>query len=84
MTDWQDIETAPDNGDPIIGGYFGRDRYGDVVRCWWQPEFENFISSCRQITMAAGYTIYGQQSHLHSPVIEDPTHWIPWAPPKEE
>jgi hypothetical protein len=84
---WQDISTAPKDGTPIIGAFWSirwadSHRKGDVVRCWYQPEFEAFISSCRQMTMAPGYTINGKESELHSPVVEPITHWMPLpAPP---
>ena len=80
MTTWQPIETAPKDGTGIIG----RRRRGDVVACWWQPEFEAFISSWRVMSLAAGYTFEGGKSEqLHSPVIEEITHWMPLPePPK--
>lgn len=86
MSGWQTIDTAPKDGTTIIGGYFGlkwEDSHsnGDLVRCWYQPEFDAFISSCRQMTMAPGYTINGKASELHSPVIEPVSHWMPLPPP---
>lgn len=69
----------------FLGGYFNQPRgmgrtEGEICRCWWQPEFDAFISSCRQMVMAPGYTIDGETSQLHSPVIETPTHWMPLPP----
>ena len=85
MADWQPIETAPRDGTKIIGAYFTgeRERRGDIAAVWWQPEFEAFISSCRMMTMAKGYTINGKQSELHSPEIESVSHWIPLPEPPQ-
>lgn len=85
---WQDIATAPRDGTRIIGAFWSicwadSHRKGDVVACWWQPEFDAFISSCRQMTMAEGYTINGKTSELHSPTVEPITHWMPLPPPKK-
>ena len=84
---WQPIETAPRDGTPFIGAFWSirwadSHRRGDIVRCWYQPEFDAFISSCREMTMAPGYTINGKTRELHSPRIEPVTHWMPLpAPP---
>jgi Lar family restriction alleviation protein len=88
LPDWRPISTAPKDGTPIIGAFWSirwadSHRKGDVVKCWYQPEFEAFISSCRQMTMAPGYTIDGKESELHSPVIEPVTHWMPLSTPSE-
>lgn len=86
MSEWQPIETAPRDGTAFIGGFFGirwadSHKRCDVVRCWWQPEFGAFISSCREMTMAPGYTFEdGTTRQLHSPNIEPVTHWIPMPP----
>lgn len=82
---WQPIETAPKDGTPFIGAFFSirwadSHRKNDIVRCWWQPEFEAFISSCREMVMAEGYTINGKSRELHSPAIEPVTHWMPLPP----
>ena len=77
---WQDISTAPKDV-LIVAGYFNQPwseshREGRVVTCWFQPEFDAFISGCREMTMAPGYTIDGQSRKLHSPDVEAVTHWL--------
>lgn len=85
--EWQPIETAPKDGTPIIGGFFkvpwsDSHMKGCIVQCWYQPEFDAFISSCHVMHMAAGYTIDGQSEKLHSPTVEAVSHWLPLpAPP---
>ena len=87
MSDWQDISTAPKDGTAFIGAFWSirwadSHRRGEVVRCWYQPEFEAFISSCREMTLAAGYTFDGGATRkLHSPVIEPISHWMPLPTP---
>lgn len=92
MSEWKPIETAPKDGTPVIGAFFAirwadSHRKHDVVRCWWQPEFDAFISSCREMQMHNGYTFDdGSTRQLHSPEIEPITHWMPLpaAPVVEE
>jgi hypothetical protein len=79
---WRPIESAPKDGTRIIGARFGR--YFRLALMWWQPEFEAWISSACLMTMAPGYTVDGKSEKLHSPEIENPTHWMVFpAPPKE-
>ncbi len=86
---WRPIAEAPRDGTIIIGAFFSirwadSHRKNDIVRCWWQPEFEAFISSALVMRMAPGYTIDGASEKYHSPVIEPVTHFMPLpAPPKE-
>jgi hypothetical protein len=79
--EWRPIESAPKDGTPIIAAKFGRS--GFLERAWWQSEFDAWITSCRQIVMAEGYTIDGQATTLHSPEIVSPTHWMPVPAPPE-
>jgi len=87
--EWQPIETAPKDGTPIIGGFWSirwadSHRKGDIVRCWFQPEFDAFISSARIMTLASGMTFEdGKTERVHSPEIEPVTHWMPLPEPPQ-
>lgn len=89
MAEWQDIASAPKDGTPFIGGYFRQPwadshMQGRIVQCWWQPEFEAFISGCRRHTLRHGYTFEdGRQSRLHSPELANVSHWLPLPTPPE-
>jgi hypothetical protein len=89
MSAWRDIETAPKDGTRIIGAFWSirwadSHRKGDVVACWYQAEFDAFISSCRVMSLAQGYTFEdGASQQLHSPVVEPVTHWMPLPQPPE-
>ena len=81
---WRPISEAPKNGTPIWG------LVGDnLIRMFWHPEFEAFVSAFRRMTMAPGYTIDGKPYKDHSPTVHEPELWIPFVlplppPPKEE
>ena len=89
MSEWRTMESAPKDGTPFIGGFYGirgdnSHRVGDVVRCWWQPEFNAFISSCMEMVLADGYTFEdGSISQIHHPIIEPITCWMPLPQPPE-
>ena len=89
---WQNIATAPKDGTPILAACFNppwSDSHlkGDIVQCWWEEEFEEFIESCREMSLAPGYTFEGGgQKKLHSPVIAHyRSHWmaLPLAPTQD-
>ena len=80
---WRPISEAPKNGTPIWG------LVGDnLIRMFWHPEFEAFVSAFRRMTMAPGYTIDGKPYKDHSPTVHEPELWIPFvlplpSPPKD-
>ena len=80
---WRPISEAgkPHIGGPIIGADFSQDGQGRIFKCWWQPEFDAWITGCRQMVMAEGYLIDGKTSKLHSPDYVWPTHFRPLPPP---
>ncbi len=80
MNRWQQIDTAYRDGTEFIGLYWDEafERKGDIVKCWFQPEFDAFISSCQMTMLAEGYRYSdGSRTRLHSPVIEKISHWMP-------
>jgi hypothetical protein len=85
VSPWQPIKTAPKDETRIIGAHFGgyRDEWF-LALIWWQPEFANWISGGRVMTMAPGYHhADGSSAKLHSPDIRNPTHWLPFEAPTE-
>ena len=73
---WRPIREAPKNGTPIWG-LIG----DDLIRMFWHPEFEAFVSAFRRMTMAPGYTIDGKPYKDHSPTVHEPELWIPFVLP---
>jgi hypothetical protein len=71
------LDTAPRDGTPFWG-IVGQ----DALRMLWHETFGAFVSSWSRMTMAPGYTWIdkaGVEStqHDHSPVIHEPTGWLP-------
>lgn len=68
---WAPMETAPKDGRKFWG------KVGDdAIAMFWHPNFDEFISSFRRMTMAPGYLINGQPYEDHSPEIHRPTGWM--------
>lgn len=76
MTDWRTIdENTPRDGTKFWG------KVGeDAIAMFWHPDFGEFISSFRRMTMAPGYTINGKPYEDHSPTIHKPEAWMPIPP----
>jgi hypothetical protein len=73
---WQPIETAPRDGSKFWGKIDD-----DAVTMFWMEEFNGFVSSYRQMVMAAGYTVDGGPFKNHSPQYHTPSHWMPLPSP---
>ena len=69
---WQPIETAPKDGTSFWGA-----EAGSAISMFWHPEFNEFVSAFRRMTMAPGYTIDDRPYKDHSPVVHKPSHWMP-------
>ena len=86
---WQPIETAPVDGTIFIGAFFdvswsNSHWQHDSVKCWYQLEFDAFISGCNEMCTHNGHTFKdGTTRRLHSPDIEPVTHWMPLPTPPE-
>lgn len=84
---WRRVELAPTDGTELIGLFWDvpwseSHKKGDIVRCWYQPEFGAFISSCRVMQMHNGYTFEdGSTRRLHDPVIEKISHFMIFKEP---
>lgn len=79
MDNWQPMSTAPVDGTRFWGSVGD-----DAIAMLWHEEFQAFVSSWRQITMAPGFTIDGRTEQNHSPVVHRPKGWMPlFAPPAE-
>lgn len=78
-TGWNsDMGEAPRDGTPFWGSVGD-----DAIRMFWHPQFKAFVSSFSRMTMAPGYTIDGQTTRDHHPVVHKPIAWmhLPLPPP---
>jgi len=73
-TCWHPIETAPKDGRTFIA----KINDGEITGCWWEKEFDAFISGCRIMQMHSGYMFEdGTTRKLHSPQKVFVAGWIP-------
>jgi hypothetical protein len=72
VNEWRPINTAPKDSTKFWG-LVGN----NAITMFWHPKFNEFVSSYRRMTMAPGLTFNGEITQDHSPIIHDPTHWMP-------
>lgn len=81
---WHPMVTAPRDMTRFWG------KVGDdAIAMLWHPTFKAFVSRWSRMTMARGYTWVdkdGNESteHDHSPVVHEPTHWMPLPEPPRD
>lgn len=73
---WRPIEGAKRDGTVIIGLDSGE----RIARIWWQPEFDGWISGCRQMRLYNGHSFEdGTTTSLHSPETFSPIAFHPYT-----
>ena len=66
------MDEAPKDGTRFLG------KCGDdFIAMFWHDEFKEFCSSFRRIQMAKGFTIDAKPYQDHSPVVHNPSGWMP-------
>lgn len=74
--EWRTMESAP--RDAPFWGKIG----DDAIWMYWDADFNEFISGCREMSMHNGWTFEdGSTNKKHSPHIHKPTHWRPLPSP---
>lgn len=70
--EWKTIASAPKDGSRFWGLIDS-----NAITMFWHPDFKEFVSSYRRMTMAPGLTINGKPHEDHSPEIHKPNMWMP-------